>query len=325
MSACERSRPRLGIVVVNFHAHELIAQNLRGVDQAAVPARVVIVDNYSDAAERRDVAAMCARHGWSLVAISYNQGFGAGVNRGVARALELGCTAFLLLNPDASIDTRTARELLSESTSHPYAVVAPRIVTSDGHEQAAASQVSVITGGMRRYPFRDMVEARHVLDDDAQWRSWLTGACLLVSADMWRAAGGMADDYFLYWEDVDFSLRCRAAGGHLVTRRDLTVVHDEGGTQQRRERAKSNLYYYYNCRSRLLFARRNVARLAQWRWVWSTPRESWRILMRGGRRQLLYSPTPLIATLRGSLAGLRLMIRSGAAAPRRTHEMVVTG
>lgn len=316
---------RLGVVVVNYDAHRIIEHNLRDLDQHALAGHVIIVDNYSHPNERRDVEAMCRRHDWSVVPLETNEGFGAGVNAGAARAVELGCTSLLLLNPDAAVDTSTARQLLAATTEQPMTVVAPRIMTSRGDEQAAANQVSMSTGQMRRYRLEDDDGAVQVLRDDENWRCWLSGACLAVSIELWGAAGRMADDYFLYWEDVDFSLRCRRTGARLVQRRDLFVVHDEGGTQERRGKGKSNLYYFYNCRSRLLFARRNVARRTQWRWALTTPRESWRILMRGGRRQLLHSRKPLVAALLGTLSGLLVMIGRSTATPRRVHEMVMTG
>jgi GT2 family glycosyltransferase len=40
--------------------------------------------------------------------------------------------------------------------------------------------------------------------------SWLTGACLAVSKQVWQATGGFDPDYFLYWEDVDYSQRAKA-------------------------------------------------------------------------------------------------------------------
>ena len=61
----------------------------------------------------------------------------------------------------------------------------------------------------------------------------------------------------MYWEDLEFSFRCRQLGGELVVP-DLTAVHAVGGTQG--ASGKSPLYRYYNCRNRLLFARRNLSR-----------------------------------------------------------------
>ena len=97
--------------------------------------------------------------------------------------------------------------------------------------------------------------ARHdELDGD---RTWQTGACFLATIAMWDVVGGFDDDYFMYWEDIDLSWRWREAGGALLLRADATAVHDAGGTQS--GAGKSSLYVYFNCRNRLLFARKRLA------------------------------------------------------------------
>nr|WP_269779365.1 glycosyltransferase [Propioniciclava soli] len=120
----------------------------------------------------------------------------------------------------------------------------------------------------------------------------------------------MAEDYFLYWEDVDFSRRAADAGFSLVLRSDLEVVHDEGGTHGvQPSRAKSPLYYFYNTRNRLLFGAR-VAPAARLTFLAATPAESRRIFLRGGRRQLLTQPAGLASALRGSAAGVAAVVRA---------------
>ena len=90
-------------------------------------------------------------------------------------------------------------------------------------------------------------------------------------------------------------------------------MHDEGGTQgERRGTAKSAIYYRYNCRNRLLFAAHNLPTRGQLRWLLRTPKASIEILLRGGRRQLVQSARPLLATLRGTLEGLGLLARAWA-------------
>ena len=64
-----------------------------------------------------------------------------------------------------------------------------------------------------------------------------------MHADLWRAVGGFDEDYFLYWEDVDLSLRLLRAGAALEVRHDLEVVHDVGATSHDRAEGKSAVYF----------------------------------------------------------------------------------
>lgn len=307
--------PQGAIVVVNYGASALLEANLTPEAVAASGCLVVVTDNFSCPAERAAITALCAARGWHLVPRDGNDGFGAGVNRGVEAALALGADVFVALNPDAVADGAVLAELVDQVRSAPDALVAPLITTSQGGSFFRGAQVSMRTGRIRTGWSDD--------DADPEWRNWLTGACLAYSARVHRALGGMTEDYFLYWEDVDFSRRAADFGFRLVLRRDLTIVHDEGGTHGvRPERAKSPLYYFYNTRNRLLFGSRLAPR-ARRSFLAATPAESRRIFLRGGRRQLLTQPAGLVSAVRGSLAGVGLALRRRTPAPARSGGVLV--
>ncbi|GAA4752555.1 hypothetical protein GCM10023328_39700 [Modestobacter marinus] len=296
----------LGLVVVNYGSSRLIEANLAGADPTGPSVRVVVVDNFSSTAERQAVETLTAARGWDLVALPDNRGFGAAVNAGIDAARQAGCVTFLLLNPDASIAPAVVEELRRHSLREPLALLSPRIVTPEGAVFFDGAQLYTDTGRLRgRRPAGPRSRPGGPVEE------WLTGACLVVHDDLLRRAGGLAEDFFLYWEDVEFSHRCLAAGGTLTVRSDLVAVHDAGGTQgPRRGRAKSALYYRYNCRNRLLFAARNLGRRQLLRWVWATPAVSREILLRGGRRQLLHQPGLLLAAVHGSVEGLAVAARA---------------
>lgn len=117
---------------------------------------------------------------------------------------------------------------------------------------------------------------------DPETVPWLTAACLAVHRELWDEVRASASSNFMYWEDVDFSYRALAFDARMVVRDDLTVMHDQGGTQgPRMGRAKSAFYYYYNIRNRLLFAVLHLPRRRLLRWLWHTPVVSWEIFVAG--------------------------------------------
>ena len=282
---------RLALVVVNFAASGLIATNLADARLRDVVDDVVIVDNPSSPEETTRIRELCAANGWDLVELPWNEGFGAGVNAGVARAGGLGCTRVLALNPDASIDPGSIRALLDASRADPEALVGPRIVRSDGTAWFAGAVLDPERGTTRR--------ARE--DELGGDRTWQTGACFLATIAMWEAVGGFDDDYFLYWEDIDLSWRWREAGGALVLLAEATAVHDAGGTQS--GTGKSPLYVYFNCRNRLLFARKRLASPRGRRWWRGSVAYAWNVATRGSRRMLAKHPFLLWQAFRGTLAG----------------------
>lgn len=294
---------RTAVIVVNYGSPALLRANLEPLQVSAPEITVVVVDNFSTDAARTEVTALATANGWLSVLPEANLGFGAGMNLGVAAAMEAGLDLVLLLNPDASITPESIERLAVRAVAAPLTLFAPRILRPDG---------TVWFDGADLYLSDGRIRSRNRRSDfpGAEIEPWLTGACLLLSVELWERVGGFLDDYFLYWEDVDLSHRVVASGGALERVEDAIAVHDEGGTHDRSDaasaRAKSSTYYYFNIRNRLVFAARHLSPADVRRWRRSAIPVAWGVLLQGGRRQLLTSTAPLRAGFAGVRDGLRL-------------------
>ena len=308
---------RQAVVIVNYGLHELIETNLTsGADPLAGRAEVIVVDNFSTDAERTAITDVCDRHDWRLLPQTSNLGFGPACNVGIEFAARTGAGNVLLINPDAVVPGSVAVALSEQLREHPLDLISPRVLTSAHTPYFHGIQLDLASGRMRNRPWPGAdAPARYYPVSDPGQRDWVGGACMAFSVELWRRAGGWDESYFLYWEDVDFSQRCVQAGAQICIRHDLLVIHDEGATHgSQRSRARSTVYYYFNCRNRLRYAARHLSRRAQLAWLARTPQESWQILLRGGRRQILESPGTLWSAVRGSVAGA-----IGLLGARRVH------
>lgn len=287
--------PRLGVVVVNYGDPAVLLRHALEPGRVAAwgpDALVVVVDNPSEARHRAALEDVCRDRGHDLVLMPHNGGFGSGANAGAQRALDAGCDAVLLLNPDAELEAPVLRALLADALDHPRALTTPRVLREDGSAWFDGADLCLRDGTTRRAGRRSGPDLE----------PWLTGACLLAPAGLWRDLGGFDDDYFLYWEDVDLSHRCLAAGGALRLRSDLTVAHAVGGTQE--GAGKSPTYLRHSCRGRLLFAAKHLPPGRALRWAAGAPRYAVAVGLRGGARSTLARPGALRALAGGTASGL---------------------
>ncbi|MBD5786527.1 glycosyltransferase [Cellulosimicrobium terreum] len=305
------ARSGLAVVVVSYGSHALLHANL--VRTAREEDLVVVVDNRTDDAERAAVRDLALRHGWDVLEPVANLGFGAGMNLGVARAVELGATELLLLNPDAWMAPEDVGALHDAVRDDPRALVVPRIERSDGTPWASGTTDLYLRDGTM-HPTRARPAGFEVGRDVEEW---VSGACVALSRTLWEDVGGFDPEYFLYWEDVDLSRRARAAGARLRVLDEVVAVHDEGGTHRDpgRGRAKSATYYRYNVRNRMLYAHRWLGREGVRRWRRSSPGAAWAVLLQGGRRQIL-TVRPVLAVCRGLVEGLVVGARTRPARAR---------
>ncbi len=302
-----RRAPRTGIVVVNYGSHDLIERNLAGaVGDGSGTLTVVVVDNFSTAAEREACEAMCRLARWEFVP-SPNVGFGEGVNAGVERLVDLGCDVVVMVNPDLAVSREALERLARLAGERPDRLVAPRIVTPLGNPWGRLGVIALGEGRLYTH------------GEDPGSPRWLSGACLALSVPLWRRLGGFTPGYFMYWEDVDLSYRVQRAGGELLLDDELVLVHDAGGTQPGGS-AKSTMFTYYNCRNRLVFAALNLDRSLRWVWIRTSGAELRRAIGRANQTSTAAKLTrALWPALVGTASGLAFLagVRPSSSTGRR--------
>lgn len=284
----------IAIIVVNYGSHALLAKNFAAHDWSKVDASLYVVDNFTTDSERLSLASLAAQNGWHVIESPTNVGFGSGVNAGAQEAVLRGHQSLLFVNPDVALTPDVVATLHDDVRADSMTMVSPRVLNSAGKVWFDGGEIDLRSGRVRAARHASMIAPF----------AWLSGACVALSADLWRRSDGFDPQYFLYWEDIDFSQRVVRVGGRLAVRHDLDVSHDVGGTQGP---GKSAVYLRYNTRNRLLFAGKWLPRATVRRWVWRTPVESYRVLVRGGRRSLLRWPL-VRAAVSGSFSGAKLAL-----------------
>jgi GT2 family glycosyltransferase len=91
-------------------------------------------------------------------------------------------------------------------------------------------------------------------DQETGHTPWASGACALMSSQMFSEIGGFDALYFLYCEDVDISWRAWLAGREVVYEPKAKVMHYTGLLHYRTDR-----YYYehfYSARNFILISRK---------------------------------------------------------------------
>lgn len=285
------------VIVVNYDSADMIRRNLALLVDEYPDLVTVVVDNYSTAAALERIECLADSQGWTLVKSPVNVGFGGGMNLGVAAAAGLGADTFLMLNPDACLNRESFDVLVETLSAEPMSLISPVVTRPDGSIWFTGGALDLDRGRTLSRPVDSATESK---------LPWLSGACLMTSAEAWEVLGGFDEEYFLYWEDVDLSVRAQRHGIRLVVVPEASAVHDEGGTQEQNSNADFSWdYYYYNIRNRLLFASKLLDSQHRKRWIRTSLRESYRILLRGGgKRKFLRPLAPLACGARGLRDGL---------------------
>lgn len=175
-----------------------------------------------------------------------NPGFAAGNNIGIRYGLSLGdCDYFLLLNNDTIVEPD---------------FVFPLVETFEKE-----SNVGLVGGLVRFYDrphdvwfssgrfhwYGEGVHSTRAIEGDEIVKSdFVTGCLMMVPRHVTENVGMLSEEYFLYGEDTDYSLRVLKAGYRNLDNHKSVIYHKGSKTTGSRF---SKVKYYYSTRNRLYF------------------------------------------------------------------------
>ena len=189
-----------------------------------------------------------------------NLGFAGGNNLGIKAAH--GRYMFFL-NNDTVLRHQTSdiRPLINRlESSDKIGAVCPKIRFSWEHhpiQYAGYTPLSPIT--MRNHAI-GFGEDDHGQYDTPHPTPYAHGAAMMVKREVIDKAGLMPECYFLYYEELDWSMMIRRAGYDIWYEPACTIYHKESQTTGQ----ASALRTYYVTRNRLLFVRRNNRSLTRY-------------------------------------------------------------
>jgi GT2 family glycosyltransferase len=173
----------------------------------------------------------------TLVPNKDNNGFGAGNNVGLSYALTRGFDAMWVLNNDTVVDSGCLSSMLRALEGGPRIGAVGCVAYQMDHPHAVQ-----LWGGARV----DMVlgVAPHITSPCASRRlNMLSGVSVLLRTAALREVGLFDEDFFMYWEDADLSLRLQSAGWTLCVAPEGRIWHRESSSLGGRTTAARDHYY----------------------------------------------------------------------------------
>lgn len=229
-------------VIVNWNTEALLDDCLRSI-VADVPAgwsnQIVVVDNASS-----DGSVAKLRRDWPDVAVIANDanvGF-CRANNQVLRGLR--SEVALLVNTDARLTPGATAAMLAHLERDPRAaVVGPRLVYGDGSFQrwtagapfTLRSMAGYLLGLHRLARWLPGFHSVYLTEDtpEAFRPAWVSSAVMMLRGEALHQVGPLADDIFVYMDDVDWCQRATEAGWHVWYAADATAVHFMGASSRR--------------------------------------------------------------------------------------------
>lgn len=251
----------LSIIIINWNTKQMLLDCLASIEQnvRSTSYEIIVVDNGSN-----DGSVEAARSAFPRATLMVNAS-----NLGFARANNLGIRRMkgryaVLLNSDTVIMEGAFEKLLSFMDSNPQAgMCGPQLLNADGSDQKSFGKFPTLASEFTNRSLLRIFfprQYRTVFIPDGTTISeptsvdFIIGACMVARRQAIDEAGMLDEDYFFFYEEIDWCLRMKRAGWPVYHVPDARIVHFGGGSTKKvnlKARAES-------WRSRYLFFRKSL-------------------------------------------------------------------
>jgi GT2 family glycosyltransferase len=241
----------VSIITVNYNQTDITCQFLESLRKITYSnIEIFVVDNDSPNKEADIIKNKYPEI--TLIKSEHNLGFAGGNNLAVREAKG---DYFLLINNDTEVEPDFLEPLVLKFQSNSkIGAVSPKIkyfYRPELIQYAGFEPMNPITIRQHAIGFQEVDNGQYEND---LLTDFAFGAAMLISRDVIRKVGLMADIFFLYYEEMDWMARIRRAGFEIWYVHNSIVFHKDSITTG----SMSPLKTYFINRGRLLYMRRNT-------------------------------------------------------------------
>lgn len=199
--------PLVSVVLLSYNRPALLRRSITSVlSQTYKSIELVVVDNPS--ASSAEILALVEEFpACRLCSPAQNIGFTGGMNLGLSL-----CTGeyILITEDDLSLSEECIERWLRASADEPDGIFSGLILEADnGETNFCGGEISIshtLTLDLWPAPQRD----------DLYETDYLTGSLIFSRTQVWRRLEGFHPEFFMYMEDVEFSIRAKRLGYKLI-------------------------------------------------------------------------------------------------------------
>lgn len=219
--------PSVAIIIVNWNSYGDTSQCLESLKLLEYPnSQIIVVDNGSEdgsgeklATEFPDIIFLKNQE---------NLGFTGGNNAGIQYALENGSDYLLLLNNDTVVTPSFLTPLIHLlEVNESIGAVQPKIMFN--HDRNIIWNAG---GKFNSFITKTTTVGENEIDqgqfDESKETDWITGCCFLVRSSVIKVIGLLDQRFFIYHEDVDWSLKIKNEGLKMFYEPKSVIYHATG-------------------------------------------------------------------------------------------------
>ena len=223
----------VAVIVLNWNNSIDTIKCVESLLAGSLVPRVFIVDNDSNDDSVKNIVSFVSgteKGDIQFIVNKQNLGFAGGINCGVKKALDLGFDFIGSVNPDATVDTKAIESLIDcLSPSSSRGISTGSLLSASGELIDSVGE-KYSSWGM---PFpTDRNQPKNKLPHISRQITAASGGFFMARRSVFETVGYFDEDFFMYYEDVDFCLRAQLAGFKVLYTPSAVAYHATGSSSK---------------------------------------------------------------------------------------------
>lgn len=226
----------LNVLILNWKSSIAVKECINSVINSDFKMlRLVIINNYSDDRDLAEMRNLYNDYNKKIdilfIENSKNSGYAGGNNAGIRYIMNNNFGGdIMILNPDVIISRDTITEMY-KALDDETGIVSVRTKNTDG---------KILYDAIRLI---DFFQKKIITNQKSIPTDYAPGACMLIKREAIERIGFFDERFFLYWEEVDFSLRLQKTGFKCVSVTTTSIIRKKNSIY------KSPNAFYYSIRN----------------------------------------------------------------------------
>jgi GT2 family glycosyltransferase len=242
---------KLAIIIVNWKQYDLTKKCLLSINKTKFNNhKIILVDNESS--EKKLNVLLNDFNNLKVIQNKLNLGFGVANNQAITYALDKNYDYVMLLNNDTEVDKNFIIPLINNIEKNTSIGGVQPLIMNYNKRDLIWSAGGYINKFFGNTTTNKSLEKKLNLD-------WITGCCMLLKTEVIKKTKLLDENFFAYYEDVDWSLRIKDLGYSLQLV-ETSLIYHHGSISSNNSTSEGKLsafVHYLNFKNHIYFLRKH--------------------------------------------------------------------
>ncbi len=225
MATIQKRDPQISVIILNYNTDEMTLNLLKSLGTDS-DYEIILINNSEQNTLENTVKKRFSNVRYFF--LGKNVGFAGGVSYGIERAIG---EWIAILNSDTEVNENALQKLVAIAVKEQFQITAPKIFYKNGTVQNNVGNFDRIL----QHPISWLLARPRFIDCSSVDRNksvdFATAACLVIHSSVFRTIGMFdAENFFMYFEDVDFSYRLYKKHISILFVPEVSIIHYEGAS-----------------------------------------------------------------------------------------------